>query len=497
MTTSPPQGFQVSQVRSAVKEAAAQNENALYLGRGSSGWAWAAPERSVLVLGPSRSGKTSSLIVPNVLAAPGAVVSTSTKPDVLEMTAVARSGVGWTFLFDPSGRVELPRGVTRIGWSPIRTSLTFDGAVLNAEAMVRSARSSQHSLDLSHDSHWNERAASLLAPLLHAAALNGDPMSKVVTWVNRHQGDAALGILVDHYGEEDVAPNLLAGIVTTDPREQSGIWSTASGALSAYRSNSAIWSSREPLLDVETFCEGQNTLYICAPGRDQQVFAPLVVGLVSELQDAAYARSASGRVSPPLVLALDEVANIAPLPNLPSIVSEGPGQGLLTIACLQDLSQARSRWGKQADSFISLFGTTVVLSGIADISTLETLSALGGDKELTTRSVGESRDMKHAVHYSSSFSTIFRRRLDVDAIGRGDRGSCLALDAGNRLGWVELTPAHLKSPWRDLISNARDRSTRPRGDPELASAPSPGHNATVKDQRSRAQVGPAGRDRSR
>jgi len=43
---------------------------------------FASPEHAVLVLGPPRSGKTSSLIIPNVLMAAGAVVSTSTKPDV-------------------------------------------------------------------------------------------------------------------------------------------------------------------------------------------------------------------------------------------------------------------------------------------------------------------------------------------------------------------------------------------------------------------------------
>jgi len=42
------------------------------------------------------------------------------------------------------------------------------------------------------------------------------------------------------------------------------------------------------------------------------------------------------------------------------MVSEGAGQGVLTLACLQDLSQARGRWGGAAEGFLSLFGTTVV-----------------------------------------------------------------------------------------------------------------------------------------
>jgi ABC-type antimicrobial peptide transport system permease subunit len=54
------------------------------------------------------------------------------------------------------------------------------------------------------------------------------------------------------------------------------------------------------------------------------------------------------------------------------------------MACLQDLSQARTRWGAQADGFLSLFPYTVMLPGIADRATLELVSALAG-RQLTTR----------------------------------------------------------------------------------------------------------------
>src|SRR5580704_2625127 len=69
------------------------------------------------------------------------------------------------------------------------------------------------------------------------------------------------------------------------------------------------------------------------------------------------------------------------------MVSEGGSQGVVTLACLQDLSQARARWGTAADGFLSLFGTTVVLPGIGDVRTLEALSTLAGEEEVTTRSI--------------------------------------------------------------------------------------------------------------
>ena len=55
------------------------------------------PSTPCMVLGPPRSGKTSTVVIPSLLAAPGAALSTSTKPDVMHATwrarARARTGV--------------------------------------------------------------------------------------------------------------------------------------------------------------------------------------------------------------------------------------------------------------------------------------------------------------------------------------------------------------------------------------------------------------------
>ena len=203
-------------------------------------------------------------------------------------------------------------------------------------------------------------------------------MRDVLQWIDRHNGAPALEILASNAGGDAPATDLLAGIVATDSREQSGIWSTASGVLAAYRTEGALASTRAAPLDLEEFCGGANTLYVCSTGRRQRQFAPLVVAIVGDVRDAAYVRSRDGQSGPPTLLALDEVANIAPIPDLPAMVSEGAGQGLLVLACLQDLSQARVRWGQAADGFLSLFGTTVVLRGIADTATLRDIERAGG-----------------------------------------------------------------------------------------------------------------------
>jgi type IV secretion system protein VirD4 len=438
------------------------NGPGIYLGLRNETWSWTGPQRSTLVLGPSRSGKTSSLVIPNILVAQGPVVSTSTKPDVMEATAPERSRCGWAFLFDPSGAIACPKSVTRVGWSPLTTARSWDAAVQTADAMVHASRLSGGSMMQSAgEHHWTERAGALLSPLLHAAALESVPMRTVLRWIDRHDGATALKILSQTVGEDATATDLLAGIVGTDAREQSGIWSTASGVLAAYRSEAALASTELPALDAAEFSRGANTMYLCSAGRRQHQFAPLVVAAIGDVRDATYDRERAGERHPPTLLALDEVANIAPIPDLPALLSEGAGQGLLVMACLQDLSQARGRWGSAADGFLTLFGTTVVFPGIADVGTLRDLSALAGEHEVPSTTVGHSVGHHGRLQPSSSVSTVRLPRLPVDVISRGTPGHALVVTPERRFGSVQLTPAHATSPWREMT--ARDRPFFERG----------------------------------
>ncbi len=448
--------------------ASAGAEHGVYLGADQSGLRFVSAQHSVMVIGPPRSGKTTSLIIPNVLAANGPVVSTSTKPDVLDATVAARSTLGRTLLFDPTGSVPERGDVQRLRWSPIQSSTSWAGAQSMARSLVAVGAAASSG---SGTSHWTERAQSLMAPLLHAAALDGADMRTALTWVDRRQALPAQQILAGGHGTTTaLARNLLDGIAGTDPRELSGIWSTASGALAGFRFEQALDTTTDPDFDPARFVRSADTIYIAAPAHQQAQVAPMVVGLVEDVARATYAYAADqdprAPHGPPVLLALDELANVAPLPELPSMISEGGGQGLVTMACFQDLSQARHRWPGRADGFPSLFGTTVVLPGIGDRATLEALSALAGDEELPARSVSVGRALTGQPlsdlltggrpQVSESVSTRWRPRLPVDAIARGLDGRALAFDQRKQPAWVTLTPSHTDEPWRSLRHWGRD-----------------------------------------
>jgi type IV secretion system protein VirD4 len=448
--------------------------------KASGGWLPAGAEQTVLVVGPPRSGKTSAIVIPCIWGAPAAVVSTSTKADVLEATYDYRRRLGTCYVFDPTSSATLPESVVPLRWSPLVGCQSFEAAVARAHALAGAGRpGAGHS----ESAHWVERAEALLAPLLHAAALAGKTMREVCAWVLGHDVREAEAVLT--VSGAQMAKVTLSSVWRTEERERSGIFSTTAGLLSAYRSEAALASASEPNFDADRFAVSCDTVYVCAPAYAQDQLAPLVVALLEQIRVGCYQRRRRFPDAAPTLFVLDEVANIAPLPTLPQLASEGVSQGVVTMACLQDLSQARSRWGAAADGFFSLFGTKLIFPGIADHGTLELISALMGDVEVPTQSVSAPvlPDISVAMAILKRLalgpprtvvdrtpvitrSTIFRRRMPVDEVYRGQPGCSLALRPAGPMY------AHA-TPWWELEKVLFGPTTTVGTDPNVPGPPAP------------------------
>jgi type IV secretory pathway TraG/TraD family ATPase VirD4 len=385
-------------------------------------------DQHVLVLGPPRSGKTTRLVAFGVLSHPGPVVVTSTKADVLELTAWARRRRGKLWLWDPSGTLEVPEGVEELRWSPVVGCQVWDEAVARAYALAASARP-HHS---THDTHWVERGQALLAPLLHAAALGDGDLATVLSWLHRRELIVPSSLLEKERSHR--AANLLEGIAHTDPRELSGIFSTADSLLAAYRTDAALGAARFPNFDPAIFASSADTIYLCAPAASQALHAPLVVALLDQIRTAIY----RSRPTLPMLFALDELAQVAPLPDLASTIAEGGSQGPGVMACLQDLSQARTRWGTAAEGFLTLFTHKLVLRGIADLDTLKAISALAGDVDVRVSSSTITRGLL-PKQSSTTWSVRRQPMLPVDAVARGTASAALLI-SGTHLARVWLPP---------------------------------------------------------
>jgi type IV secretion system protein VirD4 len=260
-----------------------------------------------------------------------------------------------------------------------------------------------------------------------------------LSWVLRQETRRAAAALLSN--GFSLGADVLAGIDATDPREQSGIWSSTAGVLAAYRSEAVLDNASSPNMSPESLVTTRDTVYICAPARHQELVAPLIVAFLEQVRAGAYESRREGHVRPPLTLVLDEVANVAPIPDLPALVAEGGGQGVLTMACLQDLSQARHRWGSNADGFLTLFGAKLVLPGIGDMSTLELVSRLCGEVEVPTPSSSRSPWWTPGGGGETvSWSTRRQRRVPVDAVAQQRRGSAILIESARPPETVRLPP---------------------------------------------------------
>ena len=360
------------------------------------------PERPVLVLGPSRSGKSSAFIIPSIFSNLGPVVSLSTKSDIFKITAKSRGLVGKVWIFDPTDSVDISEfndlPIKKIRWSPLDAVVDWESALRVSNLMVASAMTVSNL----EASHWNERAEALIGPLIYAAFLSKRPIKDVVLSIlTRDISWAAESI--DKFDSDSMAKYVLAGILTTEDRELSGIFSTAASLLKVYKSSKVLSSSVDTNFYPAEFIRSTDTLYIPASGAEQSRLAPLIVTLLDSIKAEGYKYfneidSIPGKLNlnnERLLFALDELGQSAKIPFLSGLVAEGGGQGITTIACFQDLSQAVAKYGTIAEGFLTLFPTKAIFAGVSDKKTVEAISTLAGEKEVEKFSLNfNSRNLK-------------------------------------------------------------------------------------------------------
>ncbi|NNN18484.1 MAG: type IV secretory system conjugative DNA transfer family protein [Acidimicrobiaceae bacterium] len=412
-----------------------------YAGNGLGGPVFLPHESHLLVLGPPRSGKTRSIVIPNIVLAPGPVIATSTKTDLLEATCDSRLSKGRVLVFDPSGSVALPDLAERVYWSPINPRGTFSDALAVTRAMIdASVLVTGHHAGYSH---WIERAASLVSPLIHAAQIGGYEMDTLMTWLNRRECKDPGGIL--KACGEDLAFDSLRGVLLSEERERSGIFSTALGLLGSYNFPELHQQNRFVRFDSSEFLHSSDVLYVLSPSHIQRLVAPVIVGMIDEVKNRSFELSTdkvrdSSRL--PLSLILDEMANIAPLGSISSVLSEGASQKVMLLGALQDLSQARVRWGEASQGFLTLFGSTLVFPGISDSASIHQLSQVSGKIEFESVSKSFRGSFLHRFTGPSMVNTSnsYRPRLEPWEIARSKGGQGFLLRRSREVCRVTLIP---------------------------------------------------------
>jgi type IV secretion system protein VirD4 len=350
---------------------------------------------SLVVLGPSQSGKTRGLAIPAVLDWDGPVVATSVKTDLVRDTIAGRMARGPAWVYDPTGAT----GLRTTTWSPLAACTAWQGARRTAAWLCNGGRASMGGGGGDED-FWYAAAAKLLAPYLLAAAVAGYDVGRLVQWIDAQEEDE-VAVILDRHPEARAAA---WASWNRDDRTRSSVFTTAEMVLEAFADPAVLRSAATSEIDPTRLLSGDRaTLYVCAPGHEQERLRPVFATLLHTVITAAYE---AGELDPPLLIVLDEAANIAPLRDLDAIASTAAGHGIQLVTVWQDLAQLRARYGERAATVVNNHRAKIVLSGISDPSTLDYASRLIGDAE-----VGEQSDTVDAAGRRSTTRSRRERRL--------------------------------------------------------------------------------------
>ncbi|WP_433291529.1 type IV secretory system conjugative DNA transfer family protein [Pseudonocardia sp. CA-142604] len=326
-----------------------------------------------LIVGGPRKGK-SALLGGLVLDAPGSVLTTSTRLDVLGDTQDLRRAKRRTIhIYNPGGLGGLPSTVT---FDPIRGCEDSTEAIRRAGDMIPENGSSERR-------HWDGLARDVLAVLMHAAALKGGSMLDVQAWMANPDGtEDEVRALLSRSLSWEALEQSFNQYVTANLDTRSSITTTMRPALAWLAFTPAWESTQGSPLDVEQMIRsGRVDLH--ALGRREAGTAPLVAAFVGYVARVArnIAADQGGRLDPPLSIILDEAARAASVP-LPDWSGDAGGSGIQITVCVQSMSDLYEMYGDHgADRVSDNGGTILVFGGTASAGGLERWTKLVGERE--------------------------------------------------------------------------------------------------------------------
>ncbi len=415
----------------------------------------------VAIMAP-RSGKTSGLAIPAILAAPGPVLLTSNKAanDAFTTTVDARSRVGTVWTLDPQQIAHHPR---QMWWDILADARDLAGAKRLAGHFVAASVDESNGSDF-----WSTAASNTLGALFLAAASHRRPITDVLAWLASPADRTPVDLLTDA-GHDAVAAQL-QGTVSGATETRDGIYETARQYASCLLDpDVAAWVTPAkglPQFQPADFATSRDTLYLLSKDGGGSASAIIAAAADAVMRAAVVvAERSGGRLDPPALCVLDEAANVCRISDLPDLYSHLGSRGVIPMTILQSYRQGQKCWGEQGmDALWSAATVKIIGSGIDDADFADKLSRMIGDHDVQTTSVSTSDSGK-----STSVSMRAERILPADAIRALPKGKALLFATGIRAAMLNLKPWY-KEPAAKTIGPASAAATKAITERALAKA---------------------------
>lgn len=396
-------------------------------------------EDVMLVVAPPRQGKDVHFCVPNIIDAPGPCIATTTRADMFINTVSMREKVGKVFVFDPNGMTNWP---SQMRWSPVNGCDDPLVALNRAAAFVSGAGVGE---GVQNATYWTGVAIAIMRCYLLAAAVAGKTVTDVQRWSNQPTNPEPISILREAEARGR-APQGWAGELennsAADPESRGSMWSGVRRALDCLADPGVLVAcspSPEEEFHVEEFVKGRNTLYVLGKEQKNGSVAPLVTAMMEDIfyQVRKIAgRMPNSRIDPPLTVELNEVAHIAPMPNLPGYMGDSGGFSIALHVYLQSLGQARGKWGNdEAAVMWDTAAIRIVMGGSGYVNDLDEISRLLGEVDEKQKSVSKGQGGR-----SVSFSKQKRRVMSIDELRTLEFGTALVIARAARPVEAKLLP---------------------------------------------------------
>jgi type IV secretion system protein VirD4 len=340
-------------------------------------------DRHIVTVAGSRAGKSSTVLIPNLLRYPGSVLVLDPKGELARATAAPRARMGQqVVILDPFGDT----GAVSAAHNPFdelgqgRADHVAADAAQLADALI---------ISNNKDPHWTDSAKNLIRGVA-LYLLATDPARAKLRELRRllnatpAELDVLFGGMVECPAFDGIVANIgaaLLGKKESGGRELQGILSTAQEQTAPL--DDIVRITERSDFKLSDLRSGKLSIYLVLPGMRMGTHYRWL-RLVIQQALAAMERAPVPHGQSPVWFVLEEFPALGHMRSIETAAGLMAGFGVKLWSVLQDLTQLQTHYPKSWETFLGNAGV-IQAFGNADVTTTEHLSKLLGSTVVMER----------------------------------------------------------------------------------------------------------------